>query len=149
VSPPCKTNTFQSITLHLQTQGTDKKYTEYSQATGITRDNQSTSLDHHTALAKTHLLAELPELIHLVLSFATARDWTREKIHTPRNLVLRLMGEVGELAEVVQSLEEDAQWSKEVLDHLSQELADVAIYALRLISVWQVEEAVVKRMKEL
>ena len=74
-----------------------------------------------------------------ITAFAEAREWNR--YHTPRNLVLALLGEVGELAELVQwdgddDMDNDKMcaagaikhYTLPELDKLSQELADVAIY---------------------
>ena len=72
-----------------------------------------------------------------IAQFAKERDW--EKFHTIKNLVLALVGEAGELASVVQWLE---TVDKEFLDNnlsvrqdLSDELADVFIYLLRIADV--------------
>ena len=71
------------------------------------------------------------ELTQDIADFANARQW--QDYHKPRNLILALLGEVGELAELVQWRGDDSQdpFSPEELDKLSQELADVAIYLLR------------------
>ena len=72
-----------------------------------------------------------------IATFASERDW--EKFHTVKNLVLALLGEAGELASVVQWLEEvDKEFldsNKEVRQDLADELADVFIYLIRLADV--------------
>ena len=84
-----------------------------------------------------------------VRAFVNAREWGQ--FHTPRNLVLALLGEAGELAA-------EFQWvpDSEVLGHLStpegraafeDELADVVIYLLRLADVTGVDVAAVVRGK--
>lgn len=74
------------------------------------------------------------ELTAAVNGFVDARDWRR--FHNPKNLVLALVGEVGEVAELVQwhTPEEAAQLTAtpEGRDAAEDELADVAIYLLRL-----------------
>jgi dCTP diphosphatase len=61
--------------------------------------------------------------------FADDRDWVR--FHTPRNLLLALVGEVGELAELYQwDLVEDAPPNR-----VAEEVADIAIYLLRFADV--------------
>ncbi|CUA83162.1 MULTISPECIES: nucleotide pyrophosphohydrolase [Gulbenkiania] len=69
--------------------------------------------------------------------FARARDWPR--FHTPRNLVLALTGEVGELAEVFQWLTDDqaAGLAKDPARRQAceEEIADVLMYLVRLASV--------------
>ncbi|WP_116044396.1 nucleotide pyrophosphohydrolase [Amycolatopsis palatopharyngis] len=76
----------------------------------------------------------LDDLIQRLREFADARDW--EPFHTPKNLVMALSGEVGELTALFQWLtpEEsagamrDPQLRPEVLD----EIADVTLYLVRL-----------------
>ncbi|QLY33495.1 nucleotide pyrophosphohydrolase [Nocardia huaxiensis] len=77
----------------------------------------------------------------LISDFATERDWNQ--FHTPKNLVMALMGEVGELSEIFQWLtpEQSAAISND--DHgrarVEEELADVFIYLLRLADVLQID----------
>jgi len=69
-----------------------------------------------------------------IMQFAVDRDWNQ--FHSTRNLVLALVGEVGELAELVQwrtdvgveSLVESEEGRKAFED----ELSDIAIYLIRL-----------------
>ncbi|QUH00667.1 nucleotide pyrophosphohydrolase [Saccharopolyspora erythraea] len=84
---------------------------------------------------------DLAELRDRLRGFAADRDW--EQYHTPKNLVMALGGEVGELAALFQWLtpEEsagaarDPELSPDVLD----ELADVTIYLVRLADVLGVD----------
>jgi len=66
--------------------------------------------------------------------FIDDRDWHR--YHTPRNLLLAMVGEVGELSELFQWRGEVGvllpDWSKDDKTHLRHELADVFLYLLRL-----------------
>ena len=81
--------------------------------------------------------------------FAVDRDWLQ--YHTPRNLALALMGEIGELAEIFQFMGDDDDvtgsiteratneaLSAQQLDKIGQELADVTIYLCRLSDVCQI-----------
>jgi len=64
--------------------------------------------------------------------FAEERDW--EQFHSPKNLVMALVGEAGELCAEFQWLSED-QSSKlpaRELEPIKQEIADVLIYLVRL-----------------
>ncbi len=68
--------------------------------------------------------------------FARQRDW--DPFHTPRNLILALTGEVGELAEIFQWLGEDASvriMEGSEAEHVRQEVADVFLYLMRLAMV--------------
>ena len=112
------------------------KYTQYSHLTGVTKDNQSTeSEDIQSPISITELVEALPSLTEEIKEFAEARNWAQ--YHTPRNLVLAMLGEVGELAELIQwksdlDTSKASPLSSDELDKLSQELADVSIYLLRL-----------------
>ena len=65
--------------------------------------------------------------------FADERDW--DQFHSVRNLVLALLGEAGEVAEVLQWVSDD-EINSFLEDggrqRLSEELADVLIYLVRL-----------------
>lgn len=77
----------------------------------------------------------------LIARFAAEREW--ERFHTPKNLVMALTGEVGELSELFQWL--TAEESSTVADHparrlrIEEEIADVLIYLLRLADVLDVD----------
>ena len=62
-------------------------------------------------------------------SFAAARDW--DQFHTPRNLLIALVGEVGEIAEIFQWKGEVErglpQFSAEEKAHVAEELSDVRL----------------------
>lgn len=75
--------------------------------------------------------------------FADDRDWA--KFHTARNLLLALVGEVGELAEIYQWRPDDDA----PLDLVSAEVADIAIYLLRFADIAgiDVEAAVAAKMQ--
>lgn len=66
--------------------------------------------------------------------FALERDW--DQFHSPRNLALAMVGEVGELCECFQWKGEVPEglpgWSDKERSHLGQEMADVLLYLLRL-----------------
>jgi NTP pyrophosphatase (non-canonical NTP hydrolase) len=73
--------------------------------------------------------------------FADARDW--RQFHSPKNLAMALTGEVGELVEIFQWRSEEESWlvarAPETAEHVRQELADVALYLVRLASVLGVD----------
>ncbi|PRP72628.1 nucleotide pyrophosphohydrolase [Chromobacterium amazonense] len=73
--------------------------------------------------------------------FADERDWNRH--HSPRNLVLALVGEVGELAEIFQWLGDDGTAALRDdparFTHLQEEIADVLLYLTRLAMVTGVD----------
>ena len=72
-----------------------------------------------------------------IAALAKERDW--DQFHTPRNILLALVGEVGELAECFQwkgEVERDLPaFSEPEKIHVGEELADVLIYTVRLADV--------------
>jgi dCTP diphosphatase len=76
---------------------------------------------------------DFDQLRQQVAAFAQDRDW--DQFHSVRNLILALVGEVGEIAEIVQWVSDDK--INELLksggrERLAQELADVLIYLVRV-----------------
>lgn len=69
--------------------------------------------------------------------FAKERDW--EKFHSPRNLLLALVGEVGELSEIFQWKGEVPKglpdWKENEKLHVGEELSDVLLYLVRLSDI--------------
>ena len=90
------------------------------------------------------------ELTRQIGEFARARDW--ERFHTPKNLSMALIVEAAELVEHFQWLtaEESVEYSQgERAKAVADELADVAIYLLRLADVVGVDlgEAVTEKIR--
>ncbi len=85
--------------------------------------------------------SELRRLQALLRSFASARDWDR--FHTPKNLAMALAGECGELVAELQWLTPDeaasVMQSPAAAGRVRDEVADVAIYLLRLCDVLDID----------
>lgn len=154
--------------------GKSGKYTEYSKHTGITRtvgqctiNNTIAATSTETAAAAAAVSDEENQTIKgitlLIRKFANDREWN--KYHTPRNIALAILGELGELAELFQWIGDDDNnnssttnksndivscFSEEMLDKIGQEMADVTIYLIRLCDVCNVnlDEVVVKLLDE-
>ncbi|GFZ12131.1 hypothetical protein Acr_23g0005160 [Actinidia rufa] len=79
----------------------------------------------------------LEELRDRLAEFARVRGW--EQYHSPRNLLLALVGEVGELSEIFQWKGEVARglpnWSPTDKEHLEEELSDVLLCLVQLADV--------------
>lgn len=79
----------------------------------------------------------LKELQYKLAEFARVRDW--DQFHSPRNLLLALVGEVGELSEIFQWKGEVARglpnWNNSDKEHLGEELSDVLLYLVRLADI--------------
>lgn len=76
--------------------------------------------------------SEIAVIRETLRKFAAERDW--DKFHTPKNLSMALAGEAGELVAEFQWLtpEESRHLTKEQLLAVEMEIADVAIYLIRL-----------------
>ena len=88
-------------------------------------------------------MTDIKDIAEQLREFAAARDW--EQFHTPKNLAMALAGEAGEpLAEFQWLTPEE---STDVMNHpdigpaVTDELADVAIYLIRLADVLGVDLA--------
>ncbi|HEY0215136.1 MAG TPA: nucleotide pyrophosphohydrolase, partial [Cellulomonas sp.] len=84
---------------------------------------------------------DLAALTALIREFSEERDWVQ--FHDPKSLVLALVGEVGELAELFQWVPADG-----AVQHFTdpgrrqragEEIADVLVYLLRLADVLGVD----------
>ncbi len=77
-------------------------------------------------------MTDISSLIDKILEFRDERDW--KKYHTPKNLSLSLIIEIGELFELIQwqSDEEIIKEISRIKPQLIDELADVSIYLFLL-----------------
>jgi NTP pyrophosphatase (non-canonical NTP hydrolase) len=94
-------------------------------------------------------MSEINELKSEIRAFADARDW--EQFHTPKNLSMAVAGEAGELVAEFQWLTAEqssrSNMSKDKLRDVELEIADVAIYLIRLADVLGVDISEVVRKK--
>ncbi|XP_069545352.1 glutamyl-tRNA(Gln) amidotransferase subunit B, mitochondrial [Brachyistius frenatus] len=90
------------------------------------------------------------DIRRLQAEFTDERDWNQ--FHQPRNLLLAMVGEVGEVAELFQWRGEVAEglpdWTESEREQLSQELSDVFIYLVELAEKCRVDlpQAVLRKM---
>ncbi|MFC0863969.1 nucleotide pyrophosphohydrolase [Sphaerimonospora cavernae] len=84
-------------------------------------------------------MSELTELAVRLRGFAQARDW--EQFHAPKNLVMALAGEVGELVAEFQWLTpaEAENPDPDTMARVRAELGDVTGYLVRLADVLGVD----------
>ena len=94
-------------------------------------------------------MSDLIELRDRMRDFTNDRDW--EQFHDPKSLILALMGEIGELAELFQWLPADKAVATSQVEPLrtrvGEELADVLLYFVRLADVLGVDVAMEARNK--
>lgn len=92
---------------------------------------------------------EIEELKSEIRAFAHAREW--EVFHTPKNLSMAVAGEAGELVAEFQWLTEKestlGSLTPKQLSDIELEIADVAIYLIRLADVLNLDIAGVVRKK--
>lgn len=85
----------------------------------------------------------LDDLKKKMAEFTKERDW--DQFHSPRNLLLALVGEMGELSEIFQWKGEVARglpgWEEKEKVHLGEELSDVLLYLVRLSDVCGIDLA--------
>merc|ERR1711879_1128006 len=85
----------------------------------------------------------------IIKDFSKQRDW--EEFHNPKNLSMALSVEASELLEIFQwlTLEQANDLSKDKKEHAKQEIADIAIYLIRMCIKLDInlEEAIIEKMK--
>ena len=82
---------------------------------------------------------DLVELRDDLRAFSAERDW--DQFHTPKNLALALMVEAGELLEHFQWLtdEQSRELPQDVRSKVSEEMADVLGYLIRLADKLEID----------
>ena len=92
---------------------------------------------------------EIAQLTRLIREFSVERDW--EHFQDPKSLILALVGEVGELAELFQWVPAETAVDRFTdparRTRAGEEMSDVLIYLLRLADVLGVDLAVAARAK--
>jgi len=93
----------------------------------------------------------IKEIQNQIRNFVSERDW--EKFHSPKNLAMALGGESGELLEIFQWLTEKESFQvmkeEKTAQKVRNELADIAVYILRLCDVLNIsiEDAILEKLK--
>jgi len=94
-------------------------------------------------------MSELAELRQGMRAFTDERGWG--SFHDPKSVLLALVGEVGELAELLQWLPADrvAELTRDETLHrrLGEEMSDVLLYVVLLADVLDVDLAAAARAK--
>ena len=86
----------------------------------------------------------------VIENFSEQRDW--DKFHNPKNLAMALSVETSELVEIFQWLthEESLSLDSKKEEHLKEEIADIAVYLLRICFAYDIdlEEAILEKMQK-
>ena len=100
----------------------------------------------HYRIFFVHFGMNIREIQDKLAKFAGERDWNQ--FHSPKNLVMALTSEVGELNELFQWLTEEQSKNLDN-DEVRQEIADIFIYLVRLSDKLgiDIEEAVNEKIK--
>ncbi|CAN4100399.1 unnamed protein product [Withania somnifera] len=100
-------------------------------------NNNNSNNNSHEYGRKAMKDVSLQELRDRLVEFSRVRGW--DHYHSPRNLLLALVGEVGELSEIFQWKGEVARglpnWTSDDKEHLEEELSDVLLYLVQLADV--------------
>ena len=93
-------------------------------------------------------MSSIEQIREQLREFANERDWNQ--FHTAKNLILALVGEVGELAAEVQWLTEKEVEERAGEKELADEIADIALYLIRLSDIMGIDlsEAIAQKMHE-
>ncbi len=93
---------------------------------------------------------QFAELTRLMREFTEERDWAR--FHDPKSLILALVGEVGELAELFQWVPADeavgSVGEPGRRERVGEEMADVLLYLVRLADVLGIDLMEAARAKQ-
>jgi NTP pyrophosphatase (non-canonical NTP hydrolase) len=87
----------------------------------------------------------LNDLQRELREFAFQRDWQR--FHTPKNLVMALTGEVGELVEFFRWLTPAAAMTRPEAERVREEVADIFAYLPQLADALDIDLATALREK--
>lgn len=119
---------------------------------GAASDTQTRS-DGSTVRPQRFSFSPVPtmeEIRRMQAEFTDERDWNQ--FHQPRNLLLAMVGEVGEVSELFQWRGEVAEglpgWTESEREQLEHELSDVLIYLLELAEKCRVDlpQAVLRKV---
>lgn len=91
---------------------------------------------------------DLENIQSIIKNFSKERDW--DQFHNPKNLAMALTVETAELVEIFQWLNQEQadNLPQEKQIHLKEEIADIAVYLLRICMAYDInlEEAILEKM---
>lgn len=91
---------------------------------------------------------DIKRVENIIKKFSADRNW--DEFHNPKNLAMALSVEASELVEIFQwlTLEQAENLNDEKKEHAKQEIADIAIYLLRMCMKLDInlEDAILNKM---
>tara|TARA_B100001063_G_scaffold11863_1_gene9232 strand:+ start:1249 stop:1596 length:348 start_codon:yes stop_codon:yes gene_type:complete len=92
---------------------------------------------------------DMQNIEKIIKDFSKQRDW--DKFHNPKNISMALNVEASELLEIFQWLdfEQAANLDKDKHQHAKEEIADIAVYLIRMCMTLNInlEDAIKEKMK--
>lgn len=92
---------------------------------------------------------DMQRIQKIIKKFSDERNW--EQFHNPKNLSMALSVEASELLEIFQWLdfEQANNLEKNKKEHAKQEIADIAVYLIRMCMKLDInlEDAIIEKMK--
>lgn len=92
---------------------------------------------------------DMQNIEKIIKDFSKQRDW--DKFHNPKNISMALNVEASELLEIFQWLdfEQAANLDKDKYQHAKEEIADIAVYLIRMCMSLNInlEDAIKEKMK--
>jgi len=93
---------------------------------------------------------DMNKIQNIIRKFSKQRDW--DQFHNPKNIAMALSVETAELVEIFQWLNEEQALNLDTdkQEHLKEEVADVAVYLLRICMAYDInlEDAIISKMKK-
>lgn len=114
----------------------------------------ATSSDEEIETFKFEDLVSLEQIRQIQSDFSIRRNW--QKFHLPRNLFIAMVGEVGEVGELLQWRSDEQcrpglpDWTDQERKALGEELSDVLIYLIHLANRCEIDlsKAVIDKIKK-
>jgi len=93
---------------------------------------------------------DMQKIQSIIKKFSKERNW--DQFHNPKNIAMALSVETAELVEIFQWLNEKQALNLDMhkQEHLKEEIADVAVYLLRICMAYDInlEDAIISKMKK-
>lgn len=117
----------------LVVKGSEAKYTNYTNITGIHKgENETIQASDSAYLPSCDIDSSCNNMLRNIESFGVERNWTGD--YTPKNLIFCIASEVGELCDLVRFMDDEKgieDLTRTEHNMLAEEIADVSIFLIR------------------